>query len=213
MGLRADSLPEVLEELTMGPKERILSPHTTTIYVHGEMDQPMARRFVEALEELRFGRQASAALIDIASDGGEYFALATMLSAMAGSHMALATFASGHAFSAAAILLSAGHPNCRFISPYGAAMVHSLITAHPPQGIEELEGLTKFEASLNHRLMATFAKNCGTTAKKLDADIRAGGGRTLWLLPEQAKALGLVDHIGIPGITQQMSYDLEGVKG
>ncbi len=213
MGLRADSLPEVLEEIALTPREKILSPHTTTIYVHGDMDQAMARHFVEALEELRFGRQASAALIDIASDGGEYFALATMLSAMVGSHMALATFASGHAFSAAAVLLSAGHPNCRFISPYGAAMVHSLITAHPPQGIEELEGLTKFEASLNRKLMAAFAKNCGTTTKKLDAEIRAGGGRTLWLLPDQAKALGLVDHIGIPAITQQMSYDLEGVKG
>lgn len=208
------SLPlEGLESLALTAREKILSPHTTTIYVHGDMDQAMARSFVEALEELRFGRQASAALIDIASDGGEYFALATMLSAMAGSRMALATFASGHAFSAAAVLLSAGHPDCRFISPYGAAMVHSLITAHPPQGIEELEGLTKFEANLNRKLMTTFAKNCKTTVKHLEEQIRAGGGRTLWLLPDQALALGLVDHIGIPGITQQMSYDLEGVKG
>jgi hypothetical protein len=74
MGMREATIPIPLEELGLTPREKILSPHTTTIYVHGEMDQPMARQFVEALEELRFGRQASAALIDIASDGGEYLA-------------------------------------------------------------------------------------------------------------------------------------------
>ncbi len=210
MPLQDENPLEELEALKPSPK--LLSPYTPTIYVHGEIDQPMARRFVEALEELRFGRQVTAALIDIASDGGEYFALATMLSAMAGCRMPLATFASGHAFSAAAVILSAGHPGARFMSPYGAAMIHSMITAHPPQGVEESAGLTKFEERLNHHLLATLAKHCGTTLKQLEAQIQAGGSRTLWLLPEQSKALGLIDHIGIPSVTQQVSYDLEGLK-
>ena len=210
MGLQADASLDALELLR--PEPKLLSPFTPTIYVHGDLDQDVARRFVEALDELRFGRQVTAALIDIASDGGEYFALATMLSALAGCRIPIATFASGHAFSAAAVLLAAGRPGARFMSPYGAAMVHGMITAHPPQGVEETAGLSKFEEKLNHGLLATLAKFCGTTLKKLEAQLHQGGGRTLWLLPDQAKAMGLVDHIGIPSVTQQISYDLEGLK-
>lgn len=199
-----------LDEPARAP--RLLSAFTPTVYVHGDIDQALSRRFVEALDELCFGRQVTAALIDIASDGGDYFALATMLSAMAGSRLPLATFASGHAFSAAAVLLSAGRRGARFMSPYGAAMIHGMITAHPPQGVEEVAGQTKFEEKLNRNLMGVFAKNCGTTLKRLESQIQQGGSRALWLLPDQAKALGLVDHIGIPAVTQQVSYDLEGLK-
>ncbi len=210
MSLPDESLGAIPEAVLRLPK--LLSPFTPTIYIHGEIDQALSRSFVEALEELRFGRQVTAALLDIASDGGDYFALATMLSAMAGSRLPLATFASGHAFSAAAVLLSAGRRGARFMSPYGAAMIHGMITAHPPQGVEEVAGQTKFEEKLNRNLMGVFARNCGSTLKQLEAQIRAGGSRALWLLPEQAKALGLVDHIGIPSVTQQVSYDLEGLK-
>lgn len=193
-------------------KESILSPETPTIYVHGEIDQAMSRHFIDALETIIHERQAPAALINIASDGGEYFALATMLSAMMGAKLTLATFASGHAFSAAAVLLSAGHPGSRFISPFGASMIHSMITAHSPLGVEEAAGITKFEEQLNRNLMAFLARNCGLTLAKLRAAIRSGGSRILWLLPEEAKALHIVDHVGIPTITREVHYDLEGLR-
>lgn len=202
-------------ELNLGVPERrqsLLSDHTPTIFVHGEIDQAMARHFVDALETLVHERQATAALIDIASDGGEYFALATMLSAMLGAKLSLATFASGHAFSAAAVLLSAGRPGARYISPFGASMLHSMITAHSPLGVEEAAGITKFEEQLNRNLMVFLARNCGISLAKLRSAIRAGGSRILWLLPEEAKALHLVDHVGIPMVTREIQYGLEGLR-
>lgn len=190
----------------------LLSPHTPTIYVHGEIDGAMARRFVDALETLVHERMATGALINIASDGGEYFAAATMLGAMLGSPLSLATFASGQAFSAAAVLLSAGRPGARFMSPYGGAMIHGMITAHAPLGVEEVAGLTHFEAQLNKTLLTLLARNCGMTLTKLQSAIRATGTRTLWLMPEAAKAFRLVDHVGIPTLTKDVQYELEGVQ-
>lgn len=192
--------------------ERVLSPYTPTVYVHGEITPPMARRFQEALDVLTFERQVSAALIDIASDGGDLFALASMLSAMASSRLTIVTFASGQAFSAAAILLSAGKQGGRFMSPYGAAMIHGILTSVAPQGVEDVAGQAKFDEKLNTTMMTFLAKNCGATLKGLKSAIAQGGGRSLWLMPEDAKALGLVDHIGIPALTQEVSYGVEGFK-
>ena len=207
-------LPENVE-LNLGLLDRqpsLLSGFTPTIYVHGEINQTMARHFIDALETLVHERQVTTALLDIASDGGEYFALATMLSAMMGAKLSLATFASGHAFSAAAVLLSAGLPGARYISPFGASMLHSMITAHSPLGVEEAAGITKFEEQLNKNMMAFLARNCGMSLAKLRGAIRARGSRILWLLPEEAKALHLVDHVGIPTTTVEFQYGIEGVK-
>ena len=206
--------PEDVLDLGWAMRDRpgLLSPHTPTLYVHGEIDGAMARRFTDALDTLVHERMATGALIDIASDGGEYFAAATMLGAMLGTPLALATFASGQAFSAAAVLLSAGRPGARFMSPYGGAMIHGMITAHAPLGVEEVAGLSRFEGQLNKSLLTVLARNCGLTLAKLQQAIRATGTRTLWLLPEEAKAMHLVDHVGIPTLTKAVQYELEGVR-
>jgi len=202
-----------LDEVALEPRnDRILSPLTPTIYVHGEITPELARRFQDALETLTYERQVSAALVDIASDGGDFFAMASMLSAMAGSRIAIATFASGQAFSAAAVLLAAGKPGARFMSPFGAAMVHGILTGVAPQGVEDVAGQARFDERLNTTMLTYLAKNCGTTLNRLKAAVADGGGRSLWLMPDEALKLKLIDHIGIPSVTQEISYGVEGLK-
>lgn len=190
----------------------ILSPYTPTIYLHGELDAALARQFVEAVEVLTYERKVSAAVIDIATDGGDYFAVSVILSAMAGSSIAFSTYASGQAYSAGALVLSAGKHGARFISPYGAAMIHGMLIAVSPQGVEDAAGQARFDERLNESMMSTFAKNCGLTRADLVDRIAKTGGRCLWLTPEDALALGLVDHIGIPHVTSETQFGVAGVE-
>jgi ATP-dependent protease ClpP protease subunit len=81
-----------------------------------------------------------------------------------------------------------------------------------PQGVEDVAGQARFDERLNQAMLVYLAKNCNTTIRKLKSVIADDGGRTLWLMPEQALKLHLVDHIGIPVVTQEISYGLEGFK-
>lgn len=190
----------------------ILSPYTPTIYLHGELNALVARQFVEAVEVLTYERKVSAAVIDIATDGGDYFAVSVILSAIAGSSIAFSTYASGQAYSAGALVLSAGKRGARFISPFGAAMIHGMLIAVSPQGVEDAAGQARFDERLNESMMATFAKNCGMTRAELVERIAKTGGRCLWLTPEDAVAIHLVDHIGIPHITSETQFGVAGVE-
>lgn len=190
----------------------ILSLYTPTIYLHGELDAAMARQFVEAVEVLTYERKVSAAVIDIATDGGDYFAVSVILSAMAGSSIAFSTYASGQAYSAGALVLSAGKRGARFISPHGAAMIHGMLIAVSPQGVEDAAGQARFDERLNESMMTTFARNCGMTRADLVERIAKTGGRCLWLTPEDALAIQLVDHIGIPHITSETQFGVASVE-
>ena len=190
----------------------ILSPYTPTIYLHGELNAIVARQFVEAVEILTYERKVSAAVVDIATDGGDYFAVSVILSAMAGSAIAFSTYASGQAYSAGALVLSAGKPGARFISPYGAAMIHGMLIAVSAQGVEDAAGQARFDERLNESMMATFAKNCGLSRGELMERIAKTGGRCLWLTPEEALAMKLVDHIGIPHVTSETQFGVAGVE-
>lgn len=209
---RSKKVSDVEVEFHEARPERILSPFTPTIYLHGEITPSTARRFQDALEVLTYERKVSAALVDIASEGGDFFAMATVLSAMASSHLAIATFASGQAFSAAAVILSAGKEGARFMSPFGAAMIHGILTEVALEGVEDVAGQARFDERLNQVMLQYLAKNCHTNMRKLKSVIADDGGRSLWLMPEQALKLKLVDHIGIPVVTQEISYSLEGFK-
>ncbi|MBK7977345.1 MAG: ATP-dependent Clp protease proteolytic subunit [Deltaproteobacteria bacterium] len=190
----------------------LLSPYTPTLYLHGELNAVVARQFVEAVEVLTYERKVSAAVIDIATDGGDYFAVSVILSAIAGSSIAFSTYASGQAYSAGALVLSAGKRGARFISPYGAAMIHGMLIAVSPQGVEDAAGQARFDERLNESMMSTFAKNCGMTRTELVERIAKTGGRCLWLTPEDALAIQLVDHIGIPHITSETQFGVAGVE-
>lgn len=190
----------------------ILSLYTPTIYLHGELDAAMARQFVEAVEVLTYERKVSAAVIDIATDGGDYFAVSVILSAMAGSSIAFSTYASGQAYSAGALVLSAGKRGARFISPHGAAMIHGMLIAVSPQGVEDAAGQARFDERLNESMMTTFARNCGMTRADLVERIAKTGGRCLWLTPEDALAIQLADHIGIPHITSETQFGVASVE-
>lgn len=208
---RAESETEIdLSELLGGGDDDIACSYAPVIYLHGEITAAMAKKFIRAVDRY-MENNADLIMLDIASEGGSLFALNQMLSVMDGSSAKFATYCSSHAFSAAAVLLSAGDPGLRFISPHGCAMIHSILYATDFQGIEEHTAEADFNNRLNDRLLNVLAKNMKTTVAKLKKRIKATGIRNLWLLPEESLEINLVDTVGIPSVRVTPSINLQAV--
>lgn len=176
----------------------IVSETSPTIYVHGEINERLARQFVEAVANLR-ANGITTVVVDIDSPGGSILALYQMLGAIWGSDsMQFITYCSGAAYSAAAVLLTAGTPGMRFISPFGSVMIHGILYDPGFQGIEEHVTETTFASKENARLFEILAANIGTTVAKLQRKVRDCGSRNWWLMPDEAMDEKIVDVIGVP---------------
>jgi len=186
----------------------ILDPHTPTIYISGEINKDMAKKFRVAVRELEFLRKSDIALVVIDSIGGMVMSSFEILNIMKSSKIEFMTYNVSHAFSAAAVILSAGAEGKRFMAPLSNAMVHNL-SAGAAGSIEEIRVEVKFLERMNAMLTAELAKNCKKTPEEIQKAIAATGSTDLHLDPYEAKAFGLVDEVAYVSLIQARAYQLE----
>ena len=186
----------------------ILDPHTPTIYLSGVIDKGMAKKFREAVRELEFVRKSDIALIVIDSVGGMILSSFEILNTMKSSKIEFMTYNISHAYSAGAILLSAGSPGKRFMAPLSNAMIHQ-VSAGSIGHIEEMRTEMKYVERMNQMIIIELAKNCSTTPTKVLEAITATGSTDLHLDPYEAKAFGLVDEVAYVSLVQAKAYQLE----
>ncbi len=200
-----------LEELfSLDSDNDILDPLTPTIYLSGEVNDKMAKGFRDAVRTLEFERKAGIALIRIDSIGGSVVSCFEILNIMKASKIEFLTYNVSHAYSAGAVILSAGSPGKRFAAPLCRAMVHQ-ISAGTGGSIEGMRtDMKEFEA-INRMLMEELARNCNMSPEKLEKAIKDTGHTDLYLSPQEAKAFGLVDEVGCVSLTQAKAYQLEFV--
>lgn len=185
-------------------------PH---IRVIGEFTQEMASEFAQAIGTLR-KRGERAALIEIASPGGDLFALFQMLNCMDSSGMTFATYNSSHAYSAGAVLLAAGEKGARFVAELSSTMLHPLSTGIAPQQIEDVVAQSRHDEELNAIMMVRLAKYLGMSRAKLAKELQKpseGGAATLWLTPERCVELGVADVVGIPTFQTETTLGVVGI--
>lgn len=195
----------LLEQLD---KPKISSDHAPLIYLHGPLTVDLSSQFVRAVEELK-AKGTTVILLDIASQGGDVNALNQILSAMSSdADIKFATYCSAMAYSAAAVILGMGTPEMRFMSPYSTAMIHSVLFDSGFQGIEEHKNEFEFIDRQNTRILEILAKAMKIRSNKLLKTIRDTGARNLWLFPEEALKLGLVDHVGVPDLVVETQVGL-----
>jgi ATP-dependent Clp protease protease subunit len=197
-----------IEEMLLETNKKIIDPHTPTIYLSGEVDSKLAKSFREAVKELEYIRKADIALIVIDSPGGSLLACFEILNTMRASKIEFMTYCVSYAYSAAACILSAGSHGKRFMAPLSNAMVHQL-SAGTGGHLEEMRvDLNNFER-MNTLFITEIAKNCGKTVKQIQDAISATGFTDLFLGPEEAKKLGLVDEVAYVSLIQAKAYQLE----
>tara|TARA_B100001094_G_C18188094_1_gene805219 strand:+ start:981 stop:1631 length:651 start_codon:yes stop_codon:yes gene_type:complete len=180
----------------------------------GEIDDEIADKFVSFLFRCYKNKQTIIPVY-IDSNGGCAYALFKMLSAIkrCPASCKIATIAEGHAMSAAAALLTAGHENFRFASPLTTIMIHDI-------HIEGLEGGSvqdiRVESDEMERLNTLMYEEMDTNCKQKQGFFkslvkeRELNNNNWYLNGEEAKAIGLVNELDYPEfiVDLKISYKL-----
>ena len=167
-----------------------------------KFSEDSARAFVKQLHHQSKQDPTVPILIYIDSNGGDAYALLTMIAALEQVPNEIVTCAFSKAMSAGAMLLACG--DLRFASEHSTIMIHE-ISAGTIGHIDDINvqhtNLTKLNEKLMKLLVSKSKFKGGAKAlKKLLAS-----SRDLYLDAAEAKKLGFIDLIGIPMLQKNLS--------
>lgn len=142
-------------------------------------------------------------LLQIDSNGGSAHGMAMLYNHVKSMQNPIVTYTASRAMSAGAIMLSTlGDKGKRIASPNATIMVHE-IQAGAIGDIKDIEDTVKYLKTLNNHWQTLLAKSMGLKnhkdVRKLIAEKAIG--QDVYLTAHQAKALGLVDEVGIIKMT------------
>lgn len=135
--------------------------------------------------------------IYVDSYGGSTHALSAMIDLIDACPLPVTTVAIGAAMSAGADLLAAGTKGGRFAAPNARIMVHE--SAGRVGGkMREIEADYASMKADDARLMHLLDANCGQKRGYWCKQIAKAGHANIYLSAREAKAHGIVDHVGLP---------------
>lgn len=112
------------------------------------------------------------------------------------------TVATGMAASMGALLLAAGTKGKRYAAPNAEIMIHQPLGGVQGQATDITLVANHIQAT-KKKLASILAEACNKTQQKLMHDTE----RDKWMTSAEAKAYGLIDHIGYPHSNQEVAYD------
>lgn len=148
--------------------------------------------------------------INVDSPGGAISSLFGILSLIEHSPKKVCTFTNSMAASCGAILLSSGTKGLRFASKDSLILVHQASTSVEGKTSEVINDALYVE-KLNDKLLNILAKNSNKTKKFYEGLIRKQNNADLFISAQEALSYGLIDHVGIPEVTMNVSisYDVK----
>ena len=154
-----------------------------------------ARAFVKQLHYQSRQDPRTPIIVYIDSNGGDAYALLTMIAAMEQVPNQIVTCALSKAMSAGAMLLACG--DIRFATEHSTIMIHE-ISAGAIGHIDDINVQHTTFIKLNDKLMKLLVKKLKIKGGLAVLKKMLAGSRDLYLDAVEAKALGCVDHIGMP---------------
>jgi ATP-dependent Clp protease protease subunit len=203
---RVAILPEVTVERTRQQIPTVLEPgergerafdiysrllRERVVFIGTEMDQDLANVVVAQLLFLESDDPVRDVSLYVNSPGGDLTALFAIYDTMQAIRPDVATWCLGQAASAAAVLLAAGAPGKRHALPSSRVLLHQ--PHGGVQGQSEDIKIHAVEIVRQRRLMEEIlARHTGQTVEKVHEDL----DRDFILMPQEAVAYGIVDHVG-----------------
>ena len=146
--------------------------------------------------------------IVVESYGGYVYQLNAFLSLIESSDKIIATINPGIAASAGSVFLAAGTKGYRFASEKATVMVHEVASAHFGK-VKEIEADAKETSRLNEQLLAQLDDYCGKVSGTFSKMIHDKSHADWHITSQEAKKLGLIDHIGMPKLVTTVSIKTE----
>ncbi len=189
-------LPEFTErsssgiERTMDPYSKLLQERI--VFLGTPIDDTSANDVMAQLVYLESSAPEQDINLYINSPGGSFSAMTAVYDTMQFVTCDVATVCIGQAASAAAVLLAAGAPGKRMITPGARVLIHQPSLSEAVQGdVSDLELQAKELLRTREQLEVLLARHTGRTQEQVAADIE----RDKILDAQGALAYGLVDQV------------------
>ncbi|HLQ44357.1 MAG TPA: ATP-dependent Clp protease proteolytic subunit [Planctomycetaceae bacterium] len=186
-------VPWVVEK--SGREERVMDIYSRLlkdriVIMGSQVNDEVANSIVAQLLFLQFEDSKADIHFYINSPGGSITAGMAIYDTMQYINCDVATYCIGQASSMGAVLLTAGAPGKRFALPNARIMIHQPLAGM--QGTAtELEIHAKEVIRVKRRMNEILQKHTGKTLDQLENDT----DRDNFMLAEEAKAYGLIDHV------------------
>lgn len=172
--------------------------HSRIVYLSGDITTASADYVVSRLLVLDSIDSTEEIKLYISSFGGSVYAGLAIYDAMQLVDAPVSTLCIGPAFSMAAWLLAAGEPGRRFATPSSRIMIHA-----PSAGLVGTTSDLRIAAQNlleNERTMIDIlARHTGRDAESIARSIE----RDVWMSPERAVELGILDGVTAPARRKQ----------
>ncbi|MEY3021693.1 MAG: ATP-dependent Clp protease proteolytic subunit [Planctomycetota bacterium] len=162
------------------------------VFLIGEVNYASAARVMMQMLYLENQKKGQDINFYINSPGGSVDDMLAIYDTMQFISSDVSTFCIGRAYSAGALLLSAGHPGKRIILPHAKVMIHQPLGGVTGQTTDiqiQAEHIVKMKRTLNEIL----ARHTGQPYEKVVKD----SDRDKFFSAEEAKAYGLVDEVAV----------------
>lgn len=144
--------------------------------------------------------------VEIDSYGGQIHSVMGMVSVIENSPIPVATMCSTKIMSAGAVLFSFGTEGHRYMHPDATMMIHD--ASYGTDGkVEDMKVSTKYVDELNKRMFKKLARHIGKDQDYILDKIKEHSHLDWFLTAQQAKRLGIVNHLRIP--TMEVNISLE----
>lgn len=186
----------LLSKPSFDDDEISVSAATPKILIVNSFDEDAAKSFLQGfINAINTGQSILPVIVD--SYGGEIYSLLKMIDVINDSKIPVATVAMGKAMSCGAILLACGSKGHRYASKNSTIMLHDASggdvgkTSDVAVSAEELK-------RLNNKIWSFLDERSGKEPGFFKSLIHNNDHSDLFLTPEKALELGLIDHIGVP---------------
>lgn len=164
-----------------------------------DFDETFLEVFTEDFMRLEQDHAVQVIPIYISSYGGDVYTMTAMRDLIKSSVKPVATICMGKAMSAGAFLLAAGTPGLRFCAETSDIMVHESSSGAVGKTAEVVQYALDLD-KLNKRVLRNFATDIGKNLSEVESSLNEKKNVDWYLNAKEAKAYGIIDHIGIPRV-------------
>lgn len=146
--------------------------------------------------------------IFIDSYGGAVDSLLAMISEIEHSRLPIATVVQGKSMSCGSILMSCGTKGMRYIDQHARVMIHEVSQTSWGK-LSEIESDLQEVKRLNEQIFRILEKNTSKFKGWFEKEMAKRKNLDWFLTAQEAKKMGLVDHIGVPYVTRDVTVTYE----
>ena len=196
---------------TINGERRLLSKSPIVVYVSGEIDESsfeiFSKQFVKAVA---CGQKIIPVVIH--SSGGNVVEALGMTALMRGAPVPVATIVTAQAFSAAALVFTAGSPGYRYMGPMATLMLHDVSLVGISGTAQEVNAEARELTRVNELSFRHMSSNIGKDDENYLRDLVRAHTGDLYLTADQCLEHGICDNVGVPHLEVQLTAELRLVN-